>query len=233
LEFAVLAGGPGSLSLSLSRFWLSFESEFDTMQHILEIARKNFGEPGKRNFSWLDKIFYLNISKPSWCTKDDDLFATFRNKRRLLTDGVVVWAHIIQANILLFKPGSDNCPASVIFSPDCRSRVDPEELGRIAHSLFKLKGTTPGDSDLQELADNITNEMKRTFGLKLPRSVSPHFELYEATTFVTRKHLPNRQLSLPFFPLLIAAEPPYYNYPLPSRFWPQSLIEFWLANGHS
>jgi len=200
------------------------------MQQLLDIARKNFGDSRTRNFSWRDRTFYLNISKPKWCGKDDDLFATFQNKRRLLSDGVVVWAHIIQANVLLFEPGSDNCPASVIFSPDCRSQVEPEELGRVAHSLFELKGTSPSDSALKELADNITDEMTRTFGLKVPRSVSPNLQLYEATTFVTRKHLPNRVLCLPYFPLLVAAEPPYYNFPLPSKFWPQQLIDFWFAS---
>lgn len=198
------------------------------MQQILEIARQNFGEPGRRKFSWRDRAFYLNIPKPKWCDRNDDLFASFQNKWKLLSNGVVVWAHIVQANALLFEPGTTNCPASVIFSPDQRRHVEPAELGRVAHSLFELKGTSPSEPALKEFADNITNEMTRTFGLKVPESFSPRLQLYESTTFVTRKHLPNRILSVPFFPLVVASEPPYYNFPLPSRYWPQQFVDFWI-----
>jgi len=197
------------------------------MQTLLEIARRNFGPPGVRSFSWYQKAFYLSISKPSWCDSDDKLFATFQNHRQLLAKGVVVWAHIVQANVLLFQAGRENCPASVVFSPNPALQVEPGDLGKVAHALYELKGTSPTEAELKEFADNITDEVTRTFGLRVPKCVSPHMELYQASTFVTRKHLPNRILSLPFFPLLVAPRPPYYNIPLPSRFWPQPLVDHW------
>ncbi len=197
------------------------------MQNLLEIARRNFGPPGARKFSWFLRTFYLNISTPSWCDSDDDLFATFQNQRLLMSNGIVVWAHIVQANRLLFEAGNDNCPASVVFSPNVSLKIDPNDLGKVAKALFKLKGTSPIESELKEFADNITDERTRTFGLKVPKSISPRVDLYEASTFVTRKHLPNRILTRPFFPLLIAPRAPYYNIPLPSRYWPPQFVDYW------
>ncbi|MBL8889841.1 MAG: hypothetical protein JNL67_07660 [Planctomycetaceae bacterium] len=197
------------------------------MQHLLETARRNFGPPGTRKFSWLDKMFYLHIPTPSWCDSNDDLFAVFQNQQQLLENGVVVWAHIIQANCLLFEPGKANCPASVVFSPDTTLNLKPSGLGKVAQALFRLKGTAPSQADLKEFADNLTDETTRTFGLKVPSSISPRVDLYEASTFVTRKHLPTRILSLPFFPLLVAPKPPYYNIPLPSKYWPSQLVDSW------
>ena len=197
------------------------------MQHLLEIARRNIGPPGARRFFWFEKMFYLNIPTPSWCDENDDLFATFQNQQHLMANGIVVWAHIVQANSLLFESGKNNCPASVVFSPDTTLQVEPTDLGRVAKALFKLKGTSPTQADLKEFADNITDETTRTFGLKVPKSVSPRFQLFEASTFVTRKHLPTRILTLPFFPLLVAPQPPYYNVPLPSRYWPKQLVDSW------
>ncbi|MBT3201534.1 MAG: hypothetical protein HN350_16655 [Phycisphaerales bacterium] len=197
------------------------------MDELLEIARENFGAPGQRSFSWLDKLFYLNIKKPFWCTQGDDLFAMFREKWQVLNDGIVVWAHIVQANTLLFERGMANCPASVIFTPTPDSVVDPDELGPIARSLFELKNTSPDAPKLAEFADNLTDEMVRTFGLPVPEQISAIPNLFEATTFVTRKHLPNRILSASFFPLVVRSSPPYYNFPLPSRYWPKPLIAFW------
>lgn len=197
------------------------------MQELLKQARRNFDEPGHRDFSWLDRTFYLNISRPMWCGRSDALFSLFENKKRLLANGIVVWGHIVQANVLLFERGRANCPASVVFSPDSQKQIGPSELENVAHELFKLKGTTPDESELKELADNLTDEMVRTFGLKVPQSASPQDELYEATTFVTRKHLPNGILSRSFFPLVITPESPYYNFPLPSRFWPKPLVDYW------
>ena len=211
--------------LSLENMYAKDQQDLATRE-LLGIARKNFGEPGFRNFSWLDRTFYLYISKPVWCTKEDELFATFQHKKQLLADGIVVWAHIVQANSLLFERGNDNCPASVLFAPDVATDIDPREIGSVARTLFQLKGTTPEEPELKELADNITDESVRTFGLAVPDAASPNHKLFEATTFVTRKHLPNGVLTLPFFPLLVAAKAPYYNFPLPSRFWPKKLVDY-------
>ncbi|MEP3479691.1 MAG: hypothetical protein ABJZ55_10620 [Fuerstiella sp.] len=153
----------------------------------------------------------------------------FDNKWQVYESGIVVWAHIIQANRLLFEPGKDNCPASVVFAPNWRQHVDVEELGHIAHSLYELKGTVPNEPHLRQLAECLTDERARTFGVRIPPSVSGHLRLVESSTFITRKHLPNRVLTLPFFPIVVASQAPYYNFPLPSRFWPEQFIEFWDA----
>ena len=186
------------------------------MQHLLDQARMTFGQPEARKFSTFDMNIYLSIPRPSWCNQSDQLYCMFQVSKQLLTDGVIVWAHIVQANTLLFTPGDHDCPASVVFAPNPQQYVNLGDLERVAQSLFRLKGTSPSDPELKVFADNITNEYTRTFGLKVPEKLCPNVDLYEATTFVSRKHLPNKVLSLPFFPLLVAQQSPYYNFPLPT-----------------
>ncbi|MEM7477126.1 MAG: hypothetical protein AAF483_19255 [Planctomycetota bacterium] len=178
--------------------------------------------------SWFQRRFYLNVKRPSWCKKSDQLYGLFANSKQLLTDGVVVWAHLVQANRQLFEPGEHDCPASVVFAPNPRQVVEIADIGQASKALYQLKGTEPSDPDLKEFAENITDEYVRTFGLKLPDKLFPGAELYEATTFVSRKHLPNGVLTLGFFPLLVAQHSPYYNIPQPSRYWPEELIRLWL-----
>ncbi len=128
--------------------------------------------------------------------------------------------------MLLFNPGIDNCPASIVFSPDRNSLVDPGTLGQIAHPLYELKGTSPNNPQLKAFADALTDEMTRTFGVQVPQFLSQNYDTYEATTFVTRKHLPNGILSLPFFPIVVMPTAPHYNFPLPSRYWPQRFVDY-------
>ena len=201
------------------------------MNNALLIARENFGMPGQRKIGWLDRFGYLNVPRPSWCTVEDDLYALFENKWKLLKNGIVVWGHLVQANSLLFEPGSDNCPASVIFPNSERSPLAPEQLAPIARAMFDLKNTSGNTVELQEVADSLTDELMRTFGLRVPSQLSHGHEIFEASTFITRKHLPTGVLSIPFFPLVVSPEPPYYNVPLPSRYWPEPLVQLWETQG--
>ncbi len=197
-------------------------------QTEIEICRENFGAPGQREFSFFDKLFYLNVRKPLWCGKKDDLYTFFGKKWEIFQSGIVVWAHLVQANLLLFKPGHDNCPASAVFCPDENAETNIEHLRRVAKQLYELKGTTPQDPKLREIAEMLTDEMIRTSGNQIPEEISGVTPIFESTVFVTRKHLPNpRYLKQSFFPLVVSPNPPFYNFPLPARFWSERLIENW------
>ena len=193
----------------------------------INTCRELFGAPGDRSFGFLECFFYLRINRPTWCDKSDKLFGLFENTWNIINSGNIVWGHIVQANVLLFEKGSDDCPASVIFSPDPELSPSFEQLSAAAHSMFKLKNTTPDDERLRKIADKLTDEMERTFGVNVPSEFCSDYQLYEASTFISRKHLPNRILSKSMFPLLVSSRKPFWCIPLPSRYWPQVLNEYW------
>lgn len=197
------------------------------VEEDINICRSLFGAPGERTFSLIERLFYLQVNKPIWCDKSDELFALFENKKKVIHYGNIVWGNIVQANTLLFEQGSSDCPASVIFSPDPNVDLSFEQLSSAASDMFELKNTTPDDERLRKIADTLTNEMERTFGVNVPKEFCPEFQLYEASTFISRKHLPNRILSKGVLPLLVSPRKPFWCLPLPSKYWPQSLIEYW------
>ncbi|ANM31348.1 hypothetical protein ABI59_19870 [Acidobacteria bacterium Mor1] len=195
-------------------------------EDILE-CRKMLGAPGERSFSLLDRLLYLPVRRPSWVDRDEGLWPMFKNSGRVLRHGHVVLAHLIQANALLFEPGDENCPAAVVFCPDPETHVPLDVLGRAASEIYSLKDTTPAKRELREIADSVTDELARSFDMRVPESLSGGYPLVESTTFITRRHIPNRVLSGSFFPLLISPSAPHYNFPVPSRFWPESFLSCW------
>ena len=199
-------------------------------EDIIDRSRLTFGAPGKRKFGLRERLCYLHLWRPVWCNKSDGLWHVFENQWKLFKDGRIVWAHIVQANVQLFEPGTSDCPASVVFCPDDAINVGVDVLSYAARSMFALKGTLPKDPELLKIAKKVTDEYTRTFGVSVPERFSSGFELYEATTFVSRKHLPNRILSGSLFPMLIACRKPYYSLPLPSRYWPKQFADAWCRN---
>lgn len=189
---------------------------------------RNLG-PSPRSFSWWDRWNYLRISRPTWLWFDasDELQTFFRHALDVLEGGVVVWGHVIQANQLMFEPGSDNCPGEVVYSFHNPEQVDPEYLLHVARGLFELKGTRPTDPQLAPIADYLTDEMIRVFGLAVPHSISPALPCQISTTFFLRKHLPKGRLCAPILPLVVNRQPPFVALPLPARYWPAELVRWW------
>jgi hypothetical protein len=197
---------------------------------LLRQAAQAFGNP-PREFSFWDRLTYLRIPKPGWIkySPRDELRNLFRHRKALLADGVVVWGAIVQANSLMFKRGSSDSPADVVFSLTDAQRVDPGYLLQIARQLFALKGTKPAGPGLAAIAQHLTNERTRVFGLPVPASISPKANCQISTTLLVRKHLPRHRLAGSYFPLLVSKPEPRVVLPLPARYWPPELIEQWSA----
>ena len=197
---------------------------------LLDCAAK-FGEPPRRFYPWTS-LFYLQIPRPDWFREvpDDELKVLFQNLGTLYRNGKVVWAHLVQANVALFEPGTWDAPAEFVYSLN-DDKISPEELGKIAHALFSLKGTTPNHADQAPLAEYLTNERTRTYGKPVPRSLSPRFACQVSTTYVIRKHLPGPRHALcqSFLPMIVNPIAPHVALPLPSKYWPEALIHWWAA----
>lgn len=168
---------------------------------------------------------YLQIAPPSWI-HGDPLERLCEAFPQLLEHGRVVWARLVQANDALFHPGDNNSPAEVLYDP--QGRLTPQELAPLARRLFELKNTQPLDAGLARIAEHLTAEITRAFGMAVPPGIS-NKGLLISTVLVMRQHLPNRRLSLGYFPVLISERCPGCAMILPSRWWPQALIQAWGA----
>jgi hypothetical protein len=151
----------------------------------------------------------------------------------LLKQGAIVWASLVQANNLLFKPGENNHPANIVYSADPVFHGNLEELGRIARELYELKEKQlnhPEVADLTTIAQAITNEMDRLLNIEISDSLTAHRIVYFTTIMVHRKHLPFGYLNSGWFPILIAPDKTTAVMLLPSRYWSPSLLKVWCAD---
>lgn len=176
----------------------------------------------------LGLLNYLRIKAwaPRW-VHYDKMKIIYRYQRRLLKRGHIVWAHIVQANSLLFKPGSEDCPANVVYgtSAELDNRLDL--LADIAHGLFSLKKTHPDDRELRRFADSITDELERSMRMAVPKSLTEGLNVFMTSIMVPRKHLPNGYLSQSFFPLLILPRVTEATMIVPCEFWSEELMRHW------
>ncbi len=201
---------------------------------ILAQCARNLGASPRRLSLW-DRLTYWRVVRPEWlyAHPNDELETLFLNLALLRRDGVVVWGHVIQANNLLFGPGGGDCPGEVVYSLDGARPVDPVALGEVALALGALKHTTPADPDQAAIADYLTNEWVRVYGLPVPRALSPRLACQISTVYVVRKHLPGPSgfLQRPLLPLLVHPGPPHVALVLPSRYWPPELVAWWQGAG--
>ncbi|WP_432176779.1 hypothetical protein [Streptomyces sp. Tue6028] len=157
----------------------------------------------------------------------DPLLGIVEQQDLLLESGTVVWAAIVQANELLFKPGRNDHPAVVLYGTDPEIFDDqPEELRAVARKLFSLKGKLLTDPDLQPFSNMLCREMSREMRMPVPRSLAGSALVYCTNVIVTRRHLPSGTLSSGLFPLVIHSACSATMI-LPSRFWPDELLSVW------
>jgi cellulose synthase operon protein C len=197
-------------------------------QTALDACKNSFGAAPRR-LPWQDQG-YLCPSRPLWAWIGRDPLKLFFQKRRyLLRHGFVTWGVIIQANNALFYPNPGDCPAEVLYCADPLLQIQPQALHEIARDIFRLKNTTPEESELADFAAMITDEYNRHFGQPVPQQLSPDLPTEISVIQVIRQHLPNGYLSRGYFPLLVSPTDPKIAMILPSRYWGEAMIEWWLA----
>jgi hypothetical protein len=174
---------------------------------------------------------YLRATPPRWC-RADDLMAAYRDREKLLREGSVVLAVVVQANTLLFERGADDAPANVIYTTDRDAEQPVVQMLGVARRLFSLKGTEPVDGGEARFARMLSDELGRDFRVTVPDRLSGGLDLTYTTIMVHRKHLPDGRLVAPYFPLLIHAESRAAMI-LPARYWPDEFVEGWLGFGEA
>lgn len=195
---------------------------------ILDQCNREFGA-APREFSFWTRWNDLPVAKPIWAylSFNDKINTIFKHASRVFARGTIVWAHVIQANAHLLDPGDGDAPGELVFSLADPSLKPAECLPGVAAKLFALKGTKPRDPELLTIADYLTDQMIRVFGHPVPKVISPKVPCLISTTFFDRTHLRHCYLRKPFLPVVVDREPPHVALPLPYKYWPIDLQEWW------
>jgi hypothetical protein len=194
-----------------------------TLEALIATLRESFGQRQSRLSE--RTLASLVMNPPAWMKSSDGLSEVFRQQRLLLREGQIVWGALVQANNLLFEPGTSDHPAMLVYSSDRYFDVRPAELRLIGSKVFALKGTDPADPELNSLARLITEEVDRSMGLRLPPVFSPR-DLRSAVFMVFRRHIPNGVLSCGLFPILTHPTTDAVLI-VPFEFWPAELTILW------
>lgn len=208
------------------------------MRELIQQCRVKFG-PSPRKFEWWQvgqsvgfwpirewakQYRYYFPDPPAWCV-DDPLIQLFQDRKKLLQNGRVVWAHLLQANSLLFNPGFGDSPASIVYGLDAAWDDETDLLQTIAHKLHGLKGSVPDEPQLRPIAAHLTSEMDRSMKMLVPDPICRGRELVATSIMVHRKHLPSGYLTGGLLPLIINPRETACTMILPSRFWPPALLD--------
>ncbi|BBM82302.1 hypothetical protein [Candidatus Uabimicrobium amorphum] len=196
-----------------------YDTKMDMVMENCRVALQKDQENGNK----IDG--YLKIDEPY--IEEDDLKTFFSAYENLLQNGVVVWGHLIQANFELYSSGKCDRPGEVVYCKNPLLRCDVGRLEWIAAEIFNLKGTTPEDPSLKEIADYLTDGYIRVFGLPVPPAISRK-DIYQiSTVYFARHHLPNKKLSGSVFPVIIDKDNPRVAMVLPHKYWPRDFLDHW------
>jgi hypothetical protein len=198
---------------------------------FLQRCRESLGSPPRTLDREEQRYFRLQPSflmRFVFLSRLDNLRMVARDQYLLRDHGRVVWGFLVQANEVLFDPRNRQVlPANVIYSPDTYFDDRVALLQGVAGGLFQLKGTSPGDEELEKFATAITNEVARTMRLPLPRPLCQGKEVYFTTCLIQPSHLPGGYLASGFFPIVICPEETDAVLILPARYWPNELCQVW------
>ena len=195
----------------------------------IEAIRRRVRQP-PRNMGMRAWFGTWAVPSPPWLKSNDPLRLFFKERHRLLREGVVVWGAIVQANQLLFENHAIDAPCEVVYCPDVEASVDPEWLLEAASDLFALKSQVDLDSELQPIADHLTDETTRSFGRNVPRSYIREHPLALTTMLLFRKHVPGKKLTGRLLPILITQDAPRVAMVVPFRMWPIAMRKAYPRN---
>lgn len=192
---------------------------------LIDDTREKF-DAASRPFGFFQRR-YVKAKPPSWCRKGKDaLWINYRDQEELLEKGKVVWAAVVQANQMMFRPGRHDCPGTVIYSMQNAFGDELIPIAELAPELFALKGEHDDDPECQIFGDMLADEMDRAMATPVPQAITGGLPVLSTSVVFHRKHLPVPFLSTGFFPMLVHRRKKSCMV-LPSRFWSIGLINIW------
>src|SRR3954452_3198401 len=191
---------------------------WQTDNRVVEKIQRRVGGP-PRGTSFL-RLLGADAKAPAWLTKGDPIAQIFAQQGRIVRDGLVRWAHVVQANVQAFSPGKVDHGAQVVYAPG--GDVPLLGLKAIAHRSFALKGTKPIDPDESRIAQMLTSELERALDWQLPLSLTDGRCVVTTIVLLPREFLPAGFLTINCFPIF--ADPTTRMATLvPSKYWPAEM----------
>ena len=148
--------------------------------------------------------------------------------------GEPVWTAMVMANSVLFRPGSTDAPAAIVYSFDTAFDADPDRLRGIAARLQELReiGSRGLSSDapreLRAMAKQIEDEAARLTNHRVPASlVGGDEEVWYETLCIYRRDLPTGYLRDGLIPALALRSRRRTPRTLPLKYWPPELVAAW------
>ena len=174
---------------------------------------RTFESRNRVRMGFLQKIF------------DKELGQQVSKAKLLFEEGQIVWGSLVQANTLLFQPGSNNLPGCVLYSIDPRMDPRPLTLAECASELFSYKGKKNlGNPALQKFADRLQDEVSRPLGLQVPPSLTEQMPCQMSVIQFERNHLLDGRISGQIMPILTHPDTPSIMM-LPRWYWPEAFIK--------
>ncbi len=190
---------------------------------LLARTRAAFGAPGRS----LPDL--APLTPPGWMARDE-LRHFYSRYRVLLETGHIRWGHVVQANTVLFRPGNEVAPGSVLFGATADHDLLPDQLSRAANATFALKGKALADPALARIGNALADEMGRHTALDLPPAVTRGTPMRMAIVVVHREFLPRRYFVSTAVPLVVSPSNDFATV-LPARYWAPDLLAAWPAIG--
>ena len=187
----------------------------------LKIMQDNYNQRRLRN---------IILKRPEWLRSSDPMSYIFKEKKDLLKNGTVCYAHIVQANTILFDwlPHTDH-PAHIVYSTDPYIEENSDILEEAAHAIYQYKDV-PLDvvpEEWRELARVVTDERDRS-GFTLSTERNAHtVKIHFLPTMIFRKLLPRRKLCGSFLPIITAPDCDSVMI-LPKRYWTKEFRASWI-----
>ena len=148
----------------------------------------------------------------------------------LMANGRVCYAHIVQANTLLYKKifATDSC-AEIVIGYDSYFDKNAEELRNIAFELFKLKNAENVSEEYKHLASLITDEEGREFNVLIPDSLACGHELYLSVLAVFVNQLPRSAMRGEILPVICSPKHLQTTAILPKKYWTKDFKKLFLS----
>ena len=198
----------------------------------LSAIAAELGPAPRRCGPWERRTRY-RLDRPAWLRSGDGdrLNLLFEHAADLWRNGAVTWGHLVQANNTLFEPGRGDAPGELVFSTADPAAVRPGALADVARAVADLKGTRPDDTVRRALADHLTDEMTRAFGLEVPSGLGALLPCRLSTVLFVRRHLPGGRLACPLVPVVVRKKAPNVAAVVPRQFWPPAFAAWWRDPG--
>ncbi len=173
----------------------------------------------------------LNLPRETWAENDKIFKMMYIECDYLIHSGTICYAHIVQANTVLFSLWlPSNSAANLIYSTEEWVNRDPSVLGNVAHDLFSFKGKRFEEipPNLRGIVSAITSEYDRSpYSFQISdQNGRPAIMNFNANV-IFREYFPGFRLKGSIFPVFAAPDKCISVVVLPKKYWSKGFTDAW------